>query len=163
MDLITSLRSILKELKQDDLFVDIESKNQHIVKELSAYLKAIQIAKTNNDIEFDYEFESNSFTNHCQNYLDRLVKEKISKEVVIKSTAENIVTISGENTQKVQREKLELSMKNLCHYLGIKKIDSFYSNRGQTYYRPEGISEFQSASNVIVDLSYLIASKDIKG
>jgi hypothetical protein len=62
-------------------------------------------------------------------------------------------------TNVPQIKKLELTMKNLCSVLGIKKIYWQTSSRNAKFYRPDGQYSYQSASNTILELSEKISEK----
>jgi hypothetical protein len=159
--IINSLKKLLEHLKKDDAFLSQEDKYKHTSDEIFAYLKAYQLSQDDKNIDFDYKLQ-NYQHNKCQEYFNDLIKEKISKEVIIQHTTEKHVFTSGKHTKTEQREKLESTIKNLCHYLNIPTVDSFHSSDDQIYYRPEGWHHFQSASNTIIELSYKIASDNIK-
>lgn len=58
-----------------------------------------------------------------------------------------------------QREKLEMVMKNLCTTLGAKTIYRMHGARGETYYRVDGVTVYESASNIILQMSEMLADK----
>jgi len=58
-----------------------------------------------------------------------------------------------------QHQKLETTMINLCKCLGITKIFRISSSRNSKFYKPDGPYTYQSASNIILELSDEIAIK----
>lgn len=79
-------------------------------------------------------------------------------EIVKGSETGSFVTTTA-RTKISQSEKLELTMKNLCSALGIKRIFWKISSRDAKFYKPEGPYAYQSASNTILQLSGAIAVK----
>lgn len=78
---------------------------------------------------------------------------------IVRGPEKGVVGTTRERTSIPQADKLELTMKNLCHCLGIKKIYWILSSRDAKFYRPEGAYSYQSASNIILELSEELAKR----
>lgn len=70
------------------------------------------------------------------------------------------ISTSTKYTDIPQKEKHELIMKNLCSFLGINTIQKIMDSRMNVYYRPNGFSCYQSATNTIIELTEQIVAKD---
>lgn len=78
---------------------------------------------------------------------------------IVRGPETGVVGTTRERTSVSQGDKLELTMKNLCYCLGIKKIYWIRSSREAKFYRPEGPYIYQSASNIILELSEELVKK----
>ncbi|AKX50234.1 hypothetical protein AKN89_01055 [Thiopseudomonas alkaliphila] len=67
---------------------------------------------------------------------------------------------SRKYTDIPKREKHEIIMKNLCSFLGINTIQKVMDSRMNIYYKPNGFSCYQSATNTIIELTEQIIDKD---
>jgi hypothetical protein len=153
VDVIKPLKELVQKLEEDEMFFDLESKNQHAKRELLAYIIADSLQEFMPTCE-DEKKALQSLSYEAQ--LEGLLKRKIDVEVKFVAPKESYLITSLENTSISQRDKQEMAIKNLCHHLGIKKIEKTFCSRGNNYYSPEGLS-FQSASNTILALSHILA------
>lgn len=162
MNLLKSLKHVLGELLKDEAFLDEDSKNDYVVSELISFLLAYRLAKSDQKLELKYKASGSLEYNQISLLLDTMVQEHVDNEVALVTSAETTVSASLKNTKKVQRDKLEKIIKHLCFIYGIRKIEVFFGSDTNLYYRPEGFMDFQSATNVIYDLSNMIVVRDVK-
>ncbi|MDH5910712.1 hypothetical protein L8R80_05520 [Vibrio splendidus] len=74
-------------------------------------------------------------------------------------TSRGAFTTSTSNTGKSMREKQHQTLKNLALVLGYNKIYTRLSARSATFYSLNEHGIYQSASNLIMDLSEKVAKK----
>jgi hypothetical protein len=68
-------------------------------------------------------------------------------------------TLTTERTSISKKDKLELTMFNLCFCLKISKLYWVIGPREVKYFKPDGDYSYQSASNTVLQLSEDLAKK----
>jgi len=158
MDVIKPIKKLISKLEEDDVWLDVESKNRHSKKELLSYLLVESLKSYIPSTESKFsDFHSKSY----ENQLNEVIKTKIDCDVGFVSSKGNYINTSSENTDTHQRVKQEMTIKNMCCLIGIEIVEIATCSRGNKYYRPKGVGNFQSASNTILELSFRLASRKV--
>lgn len=158
------MEKTIKEILKEDTFVSNSSKEEYQIDQIEALLKIVRLAKSQKEKKRHFDSLSDYGYNACTSELDDLLIMKTKSEVRFTSaklTHNGKFYTSSRNTKISQRKTLEAIIENLCHSLGIFQIEKVYSSRMSDFYRPAGFGDFQSASNVILDLSRRIAFEKI--
>lgn len=159
MDLLDIVKEATRRLDAD-VYFDESDKNTTVIDELFALVIALNIAKED-DLLGSPLFEEERSYRCYQKILEHFIELRAQRSIEIVYDKKNDFSVSSKHTKVSQNEKLERTMKNLCYSLGIRTIDMKIDSRLNTYYRPAGFMSYQSASNVILDLSIMSAGREV--